>query len=285
MSIGVFDSGLGGLSVLKQFTKILPEYDYIYLGDNARQPYGDRSAERIYEFTEQGVRFLFERGCTLVILACNTASSEALRRLQQEWLPEHFPANRVLGTLIPTVELIAKKYADKNIGIIGTRATVQSNAFVREIEKLTEKQSQPLFQKKTRAVPVFQQACPLLVPLIEEGWHDTVPGRMVLKKYLRPFKAKQTDVLVLGCTHYALIKNRIAKSMGKRVTVIDTGAIACRALKRYLENHLEIEKTLSKNGTITLLSTDTSERVRNLVQRYWGSALPVEQITIDTQYA
>lgn len=270
MFIGVFDSGLGGLSVLKQFTKILPEYDYIYLGDNARQPYGDRSPERIYEFTEQGVRFLFERGCAIVILACNTASSEALRRLQQEWLLAHFPNRRILGILIPSAELLAKKYAGKTIGIIGTRATIQSNAFVREIEKL--------LSKKPR---ISQQTCPLLVPLIEEGLHDTAPGRMLIKKYLRPLKAKRIDVLVLGCTHYAIIKNRISNVMGKRIAILDTGTIAASALKRYLIAHSDIEKTLSKKGDVRLLSTDASPRVKSLVQRYWGNALPVEQVTID----
>ncbi|MBI4252684.1 glutamate racemase [Candidatus Uhrbacteria bacterium] len=270
MTIGVFDSGIGGLTVLKHLVRVLPEYDMLYLGDNARAPYGDRSADRIYEFTQQAVAHLFEEGCALVILACNTASSEALRRLQQEFLPSHFPDRRILGILIPAAELIEKKYAQKNIGIIGTRATVQSNAYLREIEK------RGMAQKKVTQIP-----CPLLVPLIEEGWQDTPPGRQILKKYLYPLKQKQVDVLVLGCTHYALIKDRVARIMGKKVAVIDTGSAAAASLKKYLSCHPEIEKTLSKNSAVRLLSTDTSERICSLVQRYWGSALPIEQITLE----
>lgn len=272
MTIGVFDSGLGGLSVLKQLVRILPDYDYCYLGDNARAPYGDRSPERIYEFTQQAVAYLFERGCGLVILACNTASAEALRRLQQEWLPSHFPNRRILGVLIPAAELISQTYADKRIGIIGTRSTVQSNAYIREIKKLL-----------SPAPHIEQYACPLLVPLIEEGWHDTVPGRHIIKKYLRPLKVKQVDVVVLGCTHYALIKDHISRVMGRRVAIIDPGIACAKALKIYLSTHQEIERTLSKGGSLRFLSTDTSERIRGIVYRYWGEALPAEQVTLDRE--
>lgn len=269
MTIGVFDSGLGGLTVLKQFVRVVPAYDYYYLGDNARTPYGDRSQARIYEFTKEAVAYLFERGCGLVILACNTASAEALRRLQHEFLPAYYPDRKILGVLIPTAEVIAKNYADKKIGIIGTRATIQSEAYVREIKKLAP------------AARIEQRACPLLVPFIEEGWHDGVPGRMVIKKYLAPFKQKQINALVLGCTHYALIKQRIAHVMGRRVAIIDPGLVTAQALKTYLGAHPDIEQTLSQNASVTLLSTDASERVTRLVQRYWGAALPVESVMLD----
>lgn len=269
MTIGVFDSGLGGLTVLKQLIRILPEYEYCYLGDNARTPYGDRSPERIYEFTESAVAYLFEHGCGLVILACNTASAEALRRLQHEFLPAHYPDRKILGVLIPTAEVIAHNYADKKIGIVGTRATIQSEAYVREIKKLAP---------STR---IEQSACPLLVPFIEEGCHDTVPGRMVIKKYLLPFKQKQVDALVLGCTHYALIKQRIASVMGRRVAIIDPGLATAKALRAYLGAHPEIEKRLSRKGSVTLLSTDVSARVTRLVRRYWGAALPVAQVLLE----
>ncbi|MEK7123173.1 MAG: glutamate racemase [Patescibacteria group bacterium] len=280
MFIGVFDSGLGGLSILKQLVRLAPEYDYVYLGDNARAPYGDRSSERIYEFTEQAVRFLFAQGCGLVILACNTASSEALRRLQQEFLPAEYPDRRILGVLIPTAEHIARHFADKKIGIIGTRATIQSDAYVREIKK-----------RATHA-RIEQRACPLLVPLIEEGWHNTTPARQITRKYLQPFRQKQVNVLVLGCTHYAYIKTMITRMMGKRVTVLDPALLCAKALKRYLAAHPEIEHKLSKKGSGTdslcetepdpiLLSTDTSDRIKNLVQRYWGGALPIERVQLD----
>jgi len=270
-SIGVFDSGLGGLSVLKQLVKIVPEYDYVYLGDSARAPYGDRSSERIYEFTKQGVEFLFERGCALVILACNSASAEALRRLQHEWLPVTYPDRKVLGILIPAAESIAKTYAQKNIGIIGTRATTQSGAYLREIEK-----------RIPHLPRIYQQPCPLLVPLIEEGWQKTVPAKMIIKKYLRPLKAKQISLLVLGCTHYAFIKDIIARVMGKNVVILDPGVCTARALKTYLENHPEIDARLSKEHALQVFSTDTSERICNLANRFWKTPLAIEYVSIES---
>lgn len=271
MAIGVFDSGLGGLSVLKAFVKIVPEYDYVYLGDNARAPYGGRSSDRIYEFTKQGVQFLFDRGCALVILGCNSASADALRRLQQEWLPVHYPDRRILGIIIPTAEAIAKNYSDKKIGIIGTRATVSSDAYIREIAKCIG------------GVPRIEQvACPLLVPLIEEGWEKTVPAKMIIKKYLRALKGKQIALLVLGCTHYAFIKDTITRVMGKKVVIIDPGVCSARALKTYLEKHPEIESRLEKNKKLQIYSTDTSERIRNLAQRFWGKPLALESIDLDS---
>ncbi len=270
MIIGIFDSGLGGLSVLKELVTVIPHYDYVYLGDNARAPYGGRSAERIYEFTKQGVQFLFDKGCALVILGCNSASADALRRLQQEWLAGAYPDRRILGVIIPTAEVIANTYADKKIGIIGTRATINSNAYVREIEKSSGGQAR-----------IEQVACPLLVPLIEEGWEKTVPAKMILKKYLRVLKSKQIGVLVLGCTHYAFIKGMIKLMMGKNVGIIDPGVCAARALQTYLQNHPEIALGLEKKGALHVYSTDTSERIRNLANRFWGSPLVIEKIDLD----
>ncbi|MDP2630572.1 MAG: glutamate racemase [Candidatus Uhrbacteria bacterium] len=271
MTIGVFDSGLGGLSVLKAFVKIVPEYDYVYLGDNARAPYGGRSADRIFEFTKQGVQFLFDQGCALVVLGCNSASADALRRLQQEWLSESYPDRRVLGVIIPAAEAIAKNYSDRKIGIIGTRATMSSNAYIREIEKCIEK-----------APRIEQVACPLLVPLIEEGWEKTVPAKMIIKKYLRALKSKQVALLVLGCTHYAFIQDTISRVMGKKVVIIDPGVCSARALKTYLEKHPEIESRLEKNNILRIYSTDTSERIQNLAQRFWGKSLAIEKIDLDS---
>ncbi len=271
MTIGVFDSGLGGLSVLKAFVTIVPEYDYVYLGDNARAPYGGRSSDRIFEFTKQGVQFLFDRGCALVIVGCNSASADALRRLQQEWLPVSYPDRRILGVIIPTAEAIAKNYSDKKVGIIGTRATIQSDAYTREIVKC--------IGEKPR---MEQVACPLLVPLIEEGWEKTVPAKMIIKKYLRVLKSKQVSLLVLGCTHYAFIKDIITRVMGKKVVIIDPGVCSARALKTYLAKHPEMESRLEKNKTLRVYSTDTSERIRNLANRFWGSPLAIEAVDIDS---
>ncbi len=271
MHIGVFDSGVGGLSVLKQFKKILPEYDYVYLGDNARAPYGDRSPERIYEFTRQGVAWLFDQDCALVILACNSASAEALRRLQQEWLPTAYPDRRILGILIPAVESIIKNHSNKKIGVIGTRATIQSNAYVRE------------FTKRTSVPPsILQHACPLLVVLIEEGWQKTIPSKMIIKKYLAPFKQKKIQVLVLGCTHYSFIKDIVKRIMGKRVECVDPSVVGAQSLKAYLANHGEIESRLSKQKTVRICSTDSSQRIKQLTATFWGAPVDVEKISLES---
>ncbi|MBI4599586.1 glutamate racemase [Candidatus Uhrbacteria bacterium] len=270
MTIGIFDSGLGGLSVLKEIVTTLPHYDYVYLGDNARAPYGGRSAERIYEFTRQGVEFLFEKGCAVVILGCNSASADALRRLQQEWLPTTYPDRRILGVIIPAAQEVAQHYADKKIGVIGTRATVESGAYGREMEK-----------SMGGPARIEQVACPLLVPLIEEGWEKTVPAKMIVKKYLRALKSKQISVLVLGCTHYAFVKDIIGRIMGENVVIIDPGVCAARALKIYLEKYPDIESRLEKGGACHIYSTDMSERIRHLAQRFWKAPLSIERVSIE----
>lgn len=272
MKIGIFDSGFGGILTLRDIHTLLPQYDYVYLGDNARAPYGDRSQDRIYEFTQQGVEFLFSKNCTLVILACNTASSQALRRLQQEWLPTHYPDRHILGIIIPITESVAarKTRKPKKIGLIGTRATVASDAYTRELEKQT---GQP--------VSIVQQACPLLVPFIEEGWENTAPAIMVLKKYLRALKEKQVSILILACTHYPAIKKKIAGIMGRSALVLDPGPIVAESLKRYLARHPEIESALSKNTTIFFYTTDVSDRIRALAQKFWKKPLTLESIHLE----
>jgi len=272
MNIGIFDSGFGGLTVLKAITKLLGQYSYVYLGDNARSPYGDRSPERIYEFTRQGVEFLFKKDCKLVILACNTASAIALRKLQQEWLPKNYPDRRILGIIIPVVEALSsiKTKKPKYVGVIGTRATILSDAYKKEIEK----RSEPLRE-------FIQQACPLLVPLIEEGWHKTPPAAMIIKKYIRPLKLKQVNVLILGCTHYPLIKEKIQNVIGKSVTLLDPGIIVARSLRSYFSRHLEIESTLTKTSQLSFFTTDTSERVAVLASRFWGSHISFELAKVE----
>ncbi len=272
MKIGIFDSGLGGLTVLAEIAKKLPDYDYLYLGDNARAPYGDRSDEIIYEFTRQGVEFLFERGCALVILACNSASASALRRLQQEWLPARFPDRRVLGIIIPVVESLErlKTKKEKRVGLIGTRATVRSDAYNRECEKrLSEK------------IELLSEPCPLLVPLIEEGLADTPAGTMILKKYLRPLKLKQVNALVLACTHYPLIKKQIARIMGRNCRIIDPGPIVAASLHTYLGRHPEMETRLSRNVSITFFSSDFSERAHMLINRFWKQPITITKAVLE----
>lgn len=238
MKIGIFDSGLGGLIVLKEIIKKLPQYDYIYLGDNARTPYGNRSQEVIYKFTEQAVDFLFKQDCQLLIIACNTASAEALRKIQQEWLPKNYPDRSVLGVIRPVVEQVVQ-IGKKKIGVIGTKGTIASQAYIKEIEKLNSN------------LEVLQQACPLLVPLIEEGWQKNDVTKKVLRTYLRALKNAKVDTLILGCTHYPILIKEIQGIMGRRTKVLNPGEIVAESLADYLQRHPEIESKLDKNANVT----------------------------------
>ena len=211
--IGVFDSGFGGLAVLREFLKVLPDYDYLYLGDNARIPYGTRSDNVVLKFTRQAVAYLFNQGCVLIILACHTASAKALRTLQQQYLPVHHPANRVLGVVIPTVEEAMARSAAGRIGVIATEGTVASNSFEIELHKLDP------------GVQVFQQACPLLVPIIESGEQEGEVADLMLQKYLAPLAAQRIDTLILGCTHYSILKPKISALVHHRTQIICSGEV------------------------------------------------------------
>lgn len=275
MKIGVFDSGFGGLSILTDIVRTLPHYDYVYLGDNARSPYGDRSHDRIYEFTIQGVEFLFQQDCHLVILACNTASAHALRKIQEEWLPTNYPDRRVLGVIIPVVEALdaiplPTGEKTKNIGIIGTRATITSGVYGVEVRK-----------RCSDTYLITAQACPLLVPFIEEGWQDTPPALLVLKKYLRPFKNTRTHILILGCTHYGLMGAAITRFMGKRVTILTPGPIVARSLQAYLKRHPEHTSLLSQEKTISFYTTDLSNDVAQKARRFWGHAIQLHPARLE----
>lgn len=252
MNIGVFDSGLGGLTIFNELIKKLPEYNYIYLGDNARVPYGGRSQEVICEFTKQAVEFLFKKDCVLIIIACNTATANALRKIQQEYLPKHYPDRRILGVIRPTVEEVAESKAEK-VGIIATKATVESNSFVKEIHKLNPK------------IQVFQNAGPLLVPFIEEGETESKAFNLILKKYLQPLIDKNIDTLILGCTHYGLVKKQIQSIVGLKIKVIDEGYIVAEKLQVYLKRHLDIEKQLQKKYLRKFYVTDSSYQNKQLI--------------------
>ncbi len=242
MKIGVFDSGVGGLTILRSFVESLPQYDYIYLGDVARAPYGNRSPEAVFQFTLQAVEYLFKNDCALVILACNTASALALRRLQQEWLPKNYPDRRILGVVIPIVEAVIKKDTRlTSIGLIATRATIESSVYKTELDK-----------RSAEKINLLSQPCPLLVPMIEEGWHETIPAKMILKKYLRPLKTKKIKTLILGCTHYPLLMKDVRQIMGKSVTVINSGPIVAKSLIDYLSRHTEIDNRLSKKSQLEI---------------------------------
>lgn len=256
--IGVFDSGFGGLTILKAFLEALPEYHYLYLGDSARTPYGNKSLKVVYEYTRQAVDFLFRQGATLIILACNTTSAKALRRIQQEWLPVNYPDRRVLGVAIPLAEAAVDASRYGRIGVVGTRATIESKVYEQELHKLKP------------GLKIYEQPCPLLVPLVEEGWVGKPETNMILKKYLRSLKSKKIDTLILGCTHYPFLKKDIIRIMGKNCHVLDAPGIVADKLVDYLERHPEIEERLSREGKRVFYTTDDPERFRAFGEKFMG---------------
>ncbi len=256
--IGVFDSGLGGLNVLKRFLNDHPSYNYVYLGDNANVPYGNKSPEIIYEYVKKAVDFLQAEGCQVIIIACNSASAQALRRVQQEYLPLKYPELKVLGVIRPVAEKIAESEGIRKVGIIGTRATIKSDIYREELEKLNSK------------VEIFQKATPLLVPLIEESWSKKPETKMILKKYLRYFKIKQVDALVLACTHYPFLISDIKRIMGKRCLVFDPSKIISDSLDNYLKRHKEISLKLEKKTCCRFYMTDDNEDFKDLASKFLG---------------
>jgi glutamate racemase len=263
--IGVFDSGFGGLTILQAFIDELPEHDFIYLGDNARTPYGNKSLNVIYEYTRQAVEFLFRRGANLIILACNTASAKALRRVQQEWLPLQYPNRRVLGVVIPLAEVAVEVSRYGRIGVIGTRATIESRVYEQELRKLET------------SISIYGQPCPLLVPLVEEDWVGKPETNMILKKYLRPLKSKNIDTLILGCTHYPFLKKDIERIMGKNCLVLDAPEVVANKLVDYLQRHPEIEKKLLKSRKLAFYTTDDAEKFRDFGEKFLGQRISLVQ--------
>lgn len=266
--VGIFDSGFGGLNIMKGILEELPDYDYIYLGDTARVPYGNRSKEVIYEFTRQAVDFLFKNDCQLVVLACNTASADALRKLQQEYLPKNYPDRKILGVIIPTSEEAVLRTKNKRIGVLATEATVGSKAFEREISKLNSK------------IKIYQEACPLLVPIVENGEHNTEIADISLRKYLKPLLTENIDTLILGCTHYEIMENKIREIVGKEIEVISQSKIIAIKLKDYLVRHREIEERLSKNSKQVIYTTDLTYKFIKLGGEFLGKGIGVKKITL-----
>jgi glutamate racemase len=259
--IGIFDSGFGGLSILKAIQKELPQYRYIYLGDTHRSPYGNRSAKEILTFSKQAVDFLFNEGCELVIFACNTASAEALRTIQQSYLhTKHGKEKRLLGVIVPTAEHVAEK-GGKKIGILATTGTVRSGTFPREIKKL-------LTDAK-----VFQSAAPLLVPLVEDGKHNSKEVFKLLEQYLKPLLAKDIDVLILGCTHYEHLEPAVRRITGKKVFVISQGTVVAKKFKDYLTRHPDIESKLSRRRGVKFYSTDKNGSFKRHSRLFFGRTI------------
>lgn len=264
--IGVFDSGYGGLTVLREIVDKLPQYDYLYLGDNARSPYGTRSFETVYQYTLECVLNLFEEGCPLVILACNTASAKALRTIQQKDLVKMDSFLRVLGVIRPTAEVIGQYTKTGKVGVLGTDGTVQSESYVIEIGKTFPE------------VEVFQQACPMWVPLIENNEHLEPGSDHYVKQYTDALLRQSADIdcVLLGCTHYPLLSDKIKRHLPTGVEVISQGAIVAESLKDYLERHTKMEQSLSKNGTRRFLTTDDATTFNNHASIFFGSEVRSE---------
>lgn len=262
--IGVFDSGYGGLTVLKEIKKLLPEYDYIYLGDNARTPYGTRSFEVVYEYTLQAVRRLFDMGCELVILACNTASAKALRNIQQNDLPLIDPDKRVLGVIRPSVEEVVTLSQTNHVGVLGTNGTVSSESYVMELDKLSEGK-----------LMVSQEACPMWVPIVENNEIETPGADYFVQKNVRNLLAKDTaiDTLILGCTHYPLLMDTIRKFLPENITLLDQGPIVARKLSDYLLRHPEMEKKCSKGESVTFFTTENAGNFDQKASIFFGQAV------------
>lgn len=244
--IGIFDSGYGGLTVFRAIRDVLPEYDYLYLGDNARAPYGNRSQGAIYRNTWQCVRWFFAQGCPLVILACNTASAKALRRIQQQDLPQWAPERRVLGVIRPTAEVIGNYSITGHIGIVGTRGTIQSGAYQTEVGHFFPN------------ICVHGQACPMWVPLIEYGEQNTLGAEFFVKKYLNLLleKAPLLDTLLLACTHYPLIQPLIQQNLPHGIRIVSQGVIVAASLRDYLHRHASMNRKLTRGRGARFFTTD-----------------------------
>lgn len=273
--IGVFDSGYGGLTVLESIRKTLPDYDYLYLGDNARNPYGTRSFEVVYKYTLQGVEYLFNQGCRLVILACNTASAKALRTIQQNDLPRLDPARRVLGVIRPTAEMVGMLTQTRHIGILATEGTVQSRSYVIETAKLFPD------------IQVTQQACPMWVPLIENNEHTTEGARFFIEKYIRQLSEKDPliDSIILGCTHYPIIQQQITAALSVwegnvKPQIIAQGDIVAQSLKDYLTRHNDLDTQHQTHGSTIYLTTENADKFNKNARLFLNEHIEAQQITL-----
>lgn len=259
--IGVFDSGYGGLTVLRDLVTALPEYDYCYLGDSARAPYGNRSFATVYQYTLQCVQWFFKQGCPLVILACNTASAKALRTIQQNDLPKMAPHNRVLGVIRPTAEVIGQYTKKGKVGVLATQGTVTSDSYPLEIAKFFPD------------VTVFQEACPMWVPLIENNEHQSEGADYFVKKHVEAIlkKDKDIDTLLLACTHYPLLRPVIERHLPKAVRLISQEEIVASSLASYLHRHPEISDRCTRKGELKFFTTDSAPDFDAQAAQFFGA--------------
>lgn len=261
--IGIFDSGYGGLTVFKSIAEQLPQYDYIYLGDNGRAPYGNRSFETVYEYTLECVQWFFNKGCPLVILACNTASAKALRTIQQQDLPKIAPDNRVLGVIRPSAEVVGNFTKSKSVGILGTKGTITSGSYDIEIHKFFPD------------IQVNSQACPIWVPLIEYGEYNSPGTDYFVQQYLDLLlqKDQNIDTILLACTHYPLLLDKIKKYLPQHIQVIAQGDIVANSLANYLERHKIMEERISKGGNISFFTTDDTHDFDQHAAHFFGRSV------------
>jgi glutamate racemase len=261
--IGVFDSGFGGLTVLKEIEKMFPNYDFLYLGDNARAPYGNRSFETVYSYTLEAVKWLFARNCHLIVIACNTASAKALRTIQQSDLPSIAPTRRVLGVIRPVTEIIGTMTASRHIGIFGTVGTVTSRSYCIEIEKYFP------------GISITQEACPMWVPLIENNEAQSDGADYFVRKHVDRLCTTDPaiDTVILGCTHYPLLMAKIRHYLPQNIRIVSQGAIVAESLSRYLLRHPEIEKNCSKNSLRLFYTTEKADIFERSAAIFYGSAI------------
>lgn len=269
--IGVFDSGYGGLTILNELRKRLPQYDYIYLGDNARAPYGNRSFDVVHDFTLEAVRFLYNKGCRLVILACNTSSAKALRTIQQQHLKEMDPSFRVLGVIRPSTETIGSYSKTKHIGILGTDGTIHSNSYGIELSKFAQ------------GTVVTQQSCPMWVPLIESNKHASEPGKAIIKEDFNSLieKDPEIDIVLLACTHYPIIATYLEEISDGRVKIISQGPIVAEKLKDYLNRHETLQNQISQNSECVFLTTEKPEVFNTSSEGFLSMKVNAEQVKIN----
>jgi glutamate racemase len=271
LPIGIFDSGYGGLTILEQIRKQLPEYDYLYLGDNARSPYGNRSFEVVYEFTLQAVQWLFRHNCRLVILACNTASAKAIRTIQQKDLPTIDPERRVLGVIRPTVENINKITNSLHVGILGTSGTITSNSYPLEIEKLFPD------------IFVQSEACPMWVPLVENNEYDKPGADYFIKQHIDNILKKDAliDTLILACTHYPLLEKKIREYLPKDIHLVSQGQLVAASLEDYLHRHPEIASKCSKNGACRFYTTESEEKFASMASLFLNGKIEAGRVNLE----
>lgn len=269
--IGIFDSGYGGLTVLSAIKSLLPQYDYLYLGDNARAPYGSRSFDTVYQFTREAVEWLFSSGCHLVILACNTASAKALRTIQQRDLPTIDPERRVLGVIRPTTERVAELTNSGHIGVLGTEGTIQSRSYEIEIYKLHPQ------------LTISGEACPMWVPLVENREYDKPGADYFVLQHLEQLMAKdpQIDTIILGCTHYPMLLDKIRQHLPAGTNVITQGSYVAESLKDYLSRHQEMDAKCTKGGTVHYYTTDASDKFNQLASIFLREKVDARQIKLE----